>query len=161
MGAARNGIAKLVIVNGHGGNMATLQFAAQMINRDAHIFTCVDSGETSDADIGQIASTPGDVHAGEIETSTTMAVRPHLVDMKLARKSVPRFSSQYLDFSGHQSVEWYGRTKKISESGVLGDATKANAEKGARIWEVSIRNLVEFVEDLKRLSLDEIHERRY
>jgi hypothetical protein len=29
------------------------------------------------------------------------------------------------------------------------------------MWEVMVRNLVEFVEDLRDLSLDEIHQRRY
>ncbi len=29
------------------------------------------------------------------------------------------------------------------------------------MWEVMMRNLVEFVEDLKGLTLDEIHQRRY
>jgi creatinine amidohydrolase/Fe(II)-dependent formamide hydrolase-like protein len=161
IGAARNGITKLVIVNGHGGNAPTLQFAAQMINRDAHIFACVDTGETSDADIAAMAETPNDVHAGEIETSTTLAVRPHLVDMARARKFVPRFSSTYLDFSGKRSVEWYARTKRISTQGVLGDPTRASREKGERIWETMVRNLVELVEDLKRMTLDEIYEKRY
>ena len=41
------------------------------------------------------------------------------------------------------------------------DATKASAEKGEKIWEIMIRNLVEMIEDLKRLTLDEIWERRY
>jgi creatinine amidohydrolase/Fe(II)-dependent formamide hydrolase-like protein len=161
MGAARNGITKLVIVNGHGGNAPTLQFAAQMINRDAHIFTCVDTGETSDADVAKIAETPGDVHAGEIETSTTLATRPYLVEMDRASRFVPRFSSAYLEFTGSRSVEWYARTRRLSPQGVLGDATKASAEKGAKIWEIMIRNLVEMIEDLKRLTLDEIWERRY
>ena len=40
MSIARQGITKLIIVNGHGGNAPALHFAAQMINRDAHIFTC-------------------------------------------------------------------------------------------------------------------------
>ncbi len=161
MGAARNGITKLVIVNGHGGNAATLQFAAQMINRDAHIFTCVDTGETSDADVSKIAETPGDVHAGEIETSTTLATRPHLVEMDHASRFVPRFSSAYLEFTGSRRVEWYARTRRLSPQGVLGDATKATAAKGEQIWEIMIKNLVEMIEDLKRLTLDEIWERRY
>ncbi|MBZ0267022.1 creatininase family protein, partial [bacterium] len=159
--AARNGITKLVIINGHGGNAPTLQFAAQMINRDAHIFVCVDTGETSDTDVSAIAETPNDVHAGEIETSTTLAVRPHLVDMARARRFVPRFSSAYLEFSGKRSVEWHARTRKISRTGILGDPTKATPEKGALIWETMIRNLVELVEDLKRLTLDEIYEKKY
>jgi creatinine amidohydrolase len=48
---ARHGIKKLVIVNGHGSNIPALQNAAQMINRDKHIFTCVETGETSDVDM--------------------------------------------------------------------------------------------------------------
>ncbi|MBW2527031.1 MAG: creatininase family protein [Deltaproteobacteria bacterium] len=161
MSAARNGVSKLCIVNGHGGNTPALQFAAQLINRDARIFTCVDSGETSDADIDEFCETPNDVHAGEVETSTSLVTRPHLVDMALAKRLVPRFSSQYLDFTAKRRVEWYARTAKISKSGVLGDPTKANVDKGRRIWTLMVHHLVELVEDLKRMSLDEIYDRRY
>jgi len=160
MSAARNGIRKLVIVNGHGGNAATLRFAAQRINRDASIFTCVDNGETSDPDIYALVETPNDVHAGEIETSTTLAVRPEVVRPGLAKPFVPRFSSTYLDFTSRHSIEWYARTARLSESGVFGDPTKASAAKGKRIWRLMIRHLVELVEHLKGLTLDEIHERR-
>jgi creatinine amidohydrolase/Fe(II)-dependent formamide hydrolase-like protein len=159
--AARNGIRKLLIINGHGGNAAALHFAAQMINRDTGIFTAVDTGESSDTDIDELTETPNDVHAGEIETSTTLALRPELVNMALAKPMVPRFSSHYLDFTSKRGVGWYAHTKKISETGVLGDPTKASAEKGRKIWQISIDNLVEFVEDLRGLSLDEIHQRRY
>jgi creatinine amidohydrolase/Fe(II)-dependent formamide hydrolase-like protein/7-cyano-7-deazaguanine synthase in queuosine biosynthesis len=159
MSVARNGIAKLVIINAHGGNSASLHFAAQMINRDARIFTCVDSGETSDTDIDAMVTTPGDVHAGEIETSTSLAIRPQLVQLSQARKYLPRFSSRYLDFSSKYSVDWYARTSRLSRSGVMGDPTKASEEKGRKMWEVMIRNLVELVEHIKGMSLDEIHQR--
>lgn len=161
MGAARHGVTKLVIVNGHGGNSPALQFAAQMINRDARIFTCVDSGETSDSEVELLAETPNDVHAGEIETSTTLALRPGSVRMDLARPSVPSFSSEYLNFSSSKGVTWFARTKRISEHGVLGDPTLASEEKGRRMWDLIVGNLVRLVEDLKDMSLDEIHERRY
>lgn len=161
MAAARNGATKLVIINGHGGNGPALHFAAQKINRDAHIFTCVDTGETSDPDVNALAETPNDVHAGEIETSTALAVRPEGVHMERAKPFVPEFSSRYLDFSSKRSVEWYAHTSKISISGVLGDPTRATREKGERMWALMIRHLVSFVEDLKRLSLDEIYQKRY
>lgn len=159
--AARNGITKLVIINGHGGNIPSLKFAAQMINRDAHIFTTVDSGETSDVDLDKICETPNDVHAGEIETSTALFNRPNLVNMKLAKKFIPKFSSQYLDFSAKRSIEWFARTSKISKTGILGDPTKASAEKGKKMWEIMITNLVELVEHIKGLTLNEIYEKRY
>jgi creatinine amidohydrolase/Fe(II)-dependent formamide hydrolase-like protein len=161
MSAAQNGIKKLIIINGHGGNNPSLNFAAQMITRDARIFVCVDTGETSDVDINKIAETPNDVHAGEIETSTSLAVRPHLVRMGKASKKVPRFSSRYLNFTAKRWVSWYAYTDRISKSGVLGDPTKASAKKGERIWQIMIAHLVALVEDLKNMTLDEIYQRRY
>ncbi|UCG81845.1 MAG: creatininase family protein [Desulfobacterales bacterium] len=159
--AARHGIIKLVIINGHGGNSPALHYAAQMINRDAHIFTCVDTGESSDPDIYAMVETPNDIHAGEIETSTTLAVRPEMVKLDAAKKFIPRFSSRYLNFTSKRRVGWYAHTAKISASGVLGDPTKATAEKGGRMWGRMIKNLAEFVEDLKSISLDELYQRRY
>jgi creatinine amidohydrolase/Fe(II)-dependent formamide hydrolase-like protein len=161
MSAVRHGITKLVIINGHGGNSPALHFAAQMINRDAHIFTCVDTGETSDPDIYAMVETPNDVHAGEIETSTALATRPHLVRPGKGRKFIPRFSNRYLDFTSKRSVGWYAHTSKISPLGILGDPTRATREKGERMWQVMVDRLVEFVEDLKGLSLDEIYQKRY
>ena len=160
MEAARNGITKLVIVNGHGGNIPSLQFAAQKINRDSHIFTCVETGETSEKDMQELSETPGDVHAGEIETSTSLAIRPESVHMDRIKKFVPKFSSKYLDFSSKRSVEWYARVSRISKSGTLGDPTKATVEKGEKMWKAMIKHLAEFVEDLKNMSLDEILQKR-
>lgn len=161
MSAARNGVTKLVIINGHGGNEPSLNFAAQQINRDAHIFVCVDTGETSDVDVYSMIETPNDVHAGEIETSTSLALRPELVHMERAEKLVPKFSSRYLDFTSKRGISWYAFTKRISQSGVMGDPTKASAEKGRKMWEVMTRHLVTFVDVLKELTLDEIFQKRY
>jgi creatinine amidohydrolase/Fe(II)-dependent formamide hydrolase-like protein len=161
MSVSRNGIRKLVIINGHGGNSPALNYAAQMINRDARIFVCVDTGETSDVDIDKILETPNDVHAGEIETSTGLAVRPQLVKMDQAKKHIPKFSSRYLNFTSKRGVLWYAYTRKISPSGVMGDPTKASAAKGERIWKIMIAHLVSLIEDLKCLTLEEIHHRNY
>ncbi|MBN1827280.1 MAG: creatininase family protein [Candidatus Eisenbacteria bacterium] len=161
MSVAANGVTKLLVINGHGGNAPALNFAAQMINRDARIFVGVDSGETSDVDLDAMTETPNDVHAGEVETSTSLANRPELVRMELAEKLVPRFSSRYLNFTSKRGVSWYAFTHRISPSGVMGDPTVASAEKGRKMWDVMIANLVELVEDLKEMTLDEIYERRY
>ncbi|MGD9160070.1 MAG: creatininase family protein [Desulfobacteraceae bacterium] len=161
MSIAKHGIKKLVIINGHGGNSPALHFAAQMINRDSHIFTCVDTGETSDPDINEMTETPNDVHAGEIETSTTLATRPHLVKSDKMKRFIPRFSNRYLDFTSKRSIGWYAMTSKISRSGVMGDPLKGNRIKGERMWEIMIKNLVEFVEDLKTMTPDEIYQKRY
>lgn len=160
MSAARNGIRKLLIVNGHGGNGAALAFAAQKLNRDAHIFVAVDSGETSDAEISAMLETGGDAHAGEYETSTALATRPHLVFLEHATREDPRFDSRFLDFDSEVSLEWFVRTARISDSGTLGDPTLASAEKGEQIWAVTIGNMVELVEYLKRTPLEDLHRPR-
>ncbi len=161
MNAARNGIKKLLIINGHGGNSPALDFAAQLINRDARIFVGVDSGETSDVDIYEMIETPNDVHAGEFETSTSLAIRPGHVKMEQAKQHIPKFSSRYLNFTSKRGISWHAYTKKISSTGVMGDPTRASAEKGRKMWQIMIAHLVAFVEDLKRMTLDEIHQRRY
>ncbi len=161
MSVAKDGIKKLVIINGHGGNDPALNYAAQMINKDARIFIAVDSGETSDVDIEKITETPNDVHAGEIETSTSLAIRPDLVKMERAVKLVPEFSSRYLNFSSQRGISWHAYTNKISESGVMGDPTIASPEKGEKIWKVMIAHLVTLIEDLKSISLDQLYQRRY
>ncbi len=158
---AKNGIKKLVIINGHGGNAPSLNFAAQRINQDAHIFVCVDTGETSDVDVDRLIETPNDVHAGEIETSTSLAIRPGLVRMDRLEMEVPAFTSRYLDFSSKRGVAWYAHTHKISTSGVMGDPTKATVEKGQRMWTLIIGHLIKFVDQLKTMTLAEIYQRKY
>ena len=49
------------------------------------------------------------------------------------------------------------RKNKISSSGVMGDPTRASAEKGQKIWEIMMAHLVALVEDLKTVALDKIN----
>lgn len=161
MSLAKNGVKKIIILNGHGDNAPTLNYAAQMINRDAHIFVCVDTGETSDVDLYDLIETPNDIHAGEIETSTSLALRPELVQMDKAVDGTLLFGSKYLDYDSDRGVSWFVRTKKISSSGVMGDATKATAEKGHKMWELMIKHLARFVESLKNTPLDDLYQKRY
>ncbi|UCH09634.1 MAG: creatininase family protein [Fidelibacterota bacterium] len=158
---ARNGIRKIIILNGHGDNAPTLKYAAQMINRDQHIFVCVETGETSDKDVYDLIDTPNDIHSGEIETSTTLALRPELVQMDKAVDATLDFGSRYLDFTSARGVPWYVRTKRLSDTGIMGNPTKATAEKGREIWEVMITHLVRFVEEVKESEPEDLYQKRY
>ncbi|MCB0662696.1 MAG: creatininase family protein [Saprospiraceae bacterium] len=161
MSLAHNGIKKIVILNGHGDNKPTLTYAAQMINRDAKIFVCVDTGETSDIDLYNLIDTHNDIHAGEIETSTTLAVRPELVQMEKAVDATLDFNNEYLDFTSDRGVSWYVHTQRISETGVMGNAKKATAEKGKLMWEIAIKKMIEFVESIKNTPLDQLYQNKY
>ncbi|MBN2350909.1 MAG: creatininase family protein [Bacteroidales bacterium] len=161
MNLAKSGIKKLVILNGHGDNAPTLNFAAQMINRDSGIFVCVDTGESSDEDIYKEIDTPNDIHAGEVETSTALAIRPHLVRMDQAADITVKFENPYLDFSSARGVPWYVRTKLISKTGVIGNPLKASVEKGEKIWDIMVAHLVKFIEELKNTDPETLHQRKY
>lgn len=161
MSLAHNGIKKIVILNGHGDNAPTLTYAAQMINRDARIFVCVETGETSDIDIYKIIDTHNDIHAGEIETSTTLALRPELVDMDKAVDGTLDLDNTFLDFNSDRGVNWYAHTKRLSKTGVMGNAQKATREKGEAIWEIMISRMTEFVETIKHTPLEELYQNRY
>jgi creatinine amidohydrolase len=161
MNLAKNGIKKLILLNGHGDNAPTLSYAAQMINRDAQIFVCVETGETSDIDLYDLIETPNDIHAGEIETSTTLAIRPEVVKMEKAINETLNFGSNYLNYTSDRGVAWYVHTKKISNSGVMGDPTKATEEKGKKMWEIMIAHMVKFVEEIKRSKLEDLYQKRY
>ena len=161
MSLSRNGIKKLIILNAHGDNAPTLLYAAQTINRDSGIFVCVESGETSDTDLFALIDTPNDIHAGELETSTTMAIRPEVVRTDELVNETLNFGSSYLDFTSERGVAWYVRTKILSQSGVMGNPQKASSEKGKKLWEVMIAHLVKFVEEIKRSKLEDLYQRKY
>jgi creatinine amidohydrolase len=161
MSLAHNGIKKIIILNGHGDNVPTLTYAAQMINRDAKIFVCVETGETSDVDLYNLIDTKNDIHAGEIETSTTLALRPELVDMDKAVDETLDLDNEYLDFTSERGVSWYVHTKTLSKSGVIGNASLATAEKGEKMWEIMIRKMADFVETIKNTSPDQLYQNRY
>jgi creatinine amidohydrolase len=81
------------------------------------------------------SDSPGGIaHACELETSLYLAIRPELVQMDKAVREIPDWDSDHvwMDWNdGPLSIkgQWSGWT----ESGVIGDATVATAEKG-RIW---------------------------
>ncbi len=153
---AHQGIHKLVIVNGHGGNAPALQTAAQRVHRKTGMFVCVDTGETSDVDVEALAETPGDIHAGEIETSEALYLRPDDVRAERPGLSVPRFAVEALDEGGPRSIPWFSRTSRFSAEGVLGDPSRATAEKGRRMWEVQVERLADLVTGLRGRSLEEL-----
>ncbi len=77
----RNGCRKILIVNGHGGNTALLQYFAQTqldAPKEYLVYTFSGLGPTQGTP-GAAPSRPGvDGHAGEGEISNVMASRPEL-----------------------------------------------------------------------------------
>ena len=120
---------RLVLVNGHGGNVGALRAAVALLRsegRDVAWFPC---------------GVPGaDAHAGHHETGVMLALAPDSVRPDLAapgntaplRELMPAISA--------------GSVRDVSPSGVLGDPTGATAGEGAETVSVIVAALVTAVE---------------
>jgi creatinine amidohydrolase/Fe(II)-dependent formamide hydrolase-like protein len=146
----KHGVRLLLIVNGHGGNIPALQCAMQRLSYQFSDLTVIaDTGEISTEERKSVIETSEDSHSGECETSTTLANREGFVRTDRLKKEIPEFRSNFLSFSGKNTVPWGFRTHELSESGIMGDATKASLEKGRRLLDAHVRNLCKLIEDLR------------
>ena len=85
---ARNGVKKIILVNGHGGNTQFLQYFCQVqlsCRKDYAVFLYDPSDDnTMDEKLAKLRKTTLDGHAGESETSTMLSHHPDLVHMDRA-----------------------------------------------------------------------------
>jgi len=105
---------RLLVVNGHGGNLDALRRAVPLLRaegRDAAWFPCGVPG--------------GDAHAGRTETSLLLHVEPAAVRTD---RSVPGVTAPIGDLLPRLRAEG---VRAVSPTGVLGDPAGASAEEGA------------------------------
>ncbi len=154
-----HGARKIIFINGHGGNTASLLEVAGQLRREHGVFALV------------ILAFPmemleiGGGHAGAGETSANLYWHPHLVRMERAPKTEQRRSLGPLEMEGLGRI---GRamfpwdTIDLSDSGVVGsagavlDASKASAEKIRPIMERFLGELCDLVERVKKADLKEL-----
>ena len=93
-------------------------------------------------------------HACELETSLYLAIDPDAVDMTKAVDELGYPSSEHLwmDWSDGplKLMPWWS---SFSASGVQGRATLGTAEKGERLLDAAVTEIVGFVRTLKELPL--------
>ena len=149
---AAAGFQRLVLFNGHGGQIALLQVAARQL-RAAHpsmaVLPCfLWSGPPGVADLLPEPERSQGLHAGQAETSLMLHLAPdqvgpeRLVDGLLPAPPPPGWSLE-----GAVPEAWL--TADLSRSGVIGDARAATAELGQALftqlvagWRDLLQNLV-------------------
>jgi creatinine amidohydrolase len=149
---AHHGFARMVILNGHGSNAPFMDVAARLItNQTPSIcaglawWTLLDEQDRAGMEVPDAL----DSHAGETETSLVLHLRPDLVDMGKAVRTIDEVQRSEHLFSARRSgvnfQEWWSRN---SLTGVQGDATKATAEKGRHIFEAATRRVADLIEEI-------------
>ncbi|TKT74633.1 creatininase family protein [Aquamicrobium sp. LC103] len=161
MSVARAGIRNLVFLNGHGGNTPVLEIAARDLRVDAglrtvtcHWYNFNEANAESDA----IEQAFG-IHAGLVETSAMLAIRPERVAMDRAAdfdNAARGWQERYRHIGlapGRARPAWV--IDDLNEDGACGNAATATRETGERLLDVAGRNFASFLLELDRFLRDE------
>lgn len=117
---------RLVVVNGHGGNVEALRRAVSRLRfegRDCGWLSC------------RTAERSTDTHAGHAETSLMLHLHPDLVRTDLAVRGCTDPIAQILPAMRE------GGVAAVSTTGVLGDPTTATDAEGRRLWDALASDL--------------------
>jgi creatinine amidohydrolase len=147
------GIHKLLILNGHGGNdfrqiIRELQPRTRVFLSSINWWSCVD--------VRQFVEDAGD-HAGEAETSAMMHLAPDLV-RPLSEAGSGRARPSRLR-GIREGWAWAPRrwTQVTADTGI-GNPAKATAEKGAAYVGAAVERIGDFLVELAALKLDDLYE---
>ena len=135
---ADSGFAKVMILTGHAGgqHMAALEEACQMAveERDFRV-SLVSLFDLIDF---KAVETPHDGHAGEVETSLMMVIRPTLVKGKPALHfpARPRFLIQK-------------DVRHLMGNGIMGNPGPASPEKGKAFFDMAVVGVMDALQELE------------
>ena len=132
---ARNGFKRLLILNGHGGNVEVVELALRDLREETDLYTF---GLNTFALARSVPPAPGwsedeallGIHSGAGETSKLLHICPELVHMDLAPESLPRHLTRFIEspFRGPLSFGWM--IGDLTSTGVVGNPKTADAEWG-------------------------------
>lgn len=148
---SRNGLKKIVLVNGHGGNTAFLQYfcQSQLAKRRDYIVVLFQEGrdETYGKQIAALKKAKLDGHAGEEETSMMSVITPDLVDRQAlkAESGLDQARLKGLPF-GYTGIWWYARYPNHFAS----DVNTPDDELGdllLKSWSSQVAQLVKYLKN--------------
>lgn len=154
---AYHGFKKIVLLNGHGSNMPVLDLAARRTNLETDAECLVTAWWqllTVDKEFlprWRESKFPGGCsHACELETSLYLYLDGDNVRKDQIKSGAISFNDEnspfnWVDLFAAGPATVVSWTSSYSETGVLGDAEKASAEKGRLAYEEAVQQLVRFV----------------
>ncbi len=134
---ARAGVRKLVILNTHGGQKALVDLAAVRLRAEQNMLVVRATyfGLGAPSGLFDAAELVHDIHGGEVETSLML----HLAPAAVRREALEDFRGLPHDLAARNSVlgaekplgfGWLA--EDLNPAGVVGNAARADAERGAR-----------------------------
>lgn len=148
---SRQGIRKLLLLNGHGGN--ELKPIIRELHHISDVFLCVcDWFRVAGDRYPEIFDRPGE-HADEVETSLGLAYFPEFVKLDQAGSG----AVQPMRFEAMQKG-WVSITRPfhlMTKDTGIGDPSTATAEKGRQLMEILVQRLGDFLYELATAEIDE------
>ena len=146
-----HGVKKVVAVNGHGGNRSSLLELARELREQGMFMSVFQWWEVAGKLLPDLFDSKERGHAGAEETSMNLALHPRLVEMTKAVDE--KVGCRFVESAG---VSYGLDTVDYTVSGVFGVATTASAEKGKKVFEASVGELVKHIEYVKKLSAEDL-----
>ncbi len=155
---ARAGVRKLLLFNSHGGNPQVMEIVA----RDLRVRLGLVAVCASWYSFGLPAGLFPDhelrhgIHGGSVETSLMLHLRPDLVRRDRQRRFASlsermAVENKWLGPTGVAKLAW--QTQDLNPDGACGDATDADAERGARVLDHAARCLAELLAEVDRFPV--------
>lgn len=133
-----NGINKLIFLNGHGGNINSLNLASEKLMQLGMDVIIINWWLDFSQEI--LTITEGQGHGGEDETSAILFYDDKLVQMEKALKN---------DKKPLMRVFFKDRGKILYENALSGDATLATKEKGEKIFQLLTDRMIELIHNFR------------
>jgi creatinine amidohydrolase len=136
-----HGLRSFAILSGHAGqiHMAALnEMGEELLEEIPEIKIAILSGMDLFPNEGGVVETEGDSHAGEIETSMMLYLRPELVKGR-APEEYPKLPRPIL----------VRDKRKYWPGGVWGDPSKASREKGEKMFDLAVDRVIDLIKKLE------------
>lgn len=156
---ARAGIKRLLIFNSHGGNTSSMDIVARQLRWDQRkcglkVYHSSWFNLALEPEVSALFSEHEyrfGIHAGEIETSMMLHLRPDLVDMSLAQNfpSASETRAQRFSILGDgKSAKLGWAIEDYNPSGAVGNAAAADARRGAILVQAAAKALAQLVQEI-------------
>ena len=145
------GVRKIVVINGHGGNLPALTELARELREEGVFVSVFQWWPAAEKLLPKLFTPEERRHAGADETSMNLALHPDLVNMRRAVDTEVRQHALQV-----QGITLPLGTVDETGSGVFGKSTTAAAAKGSKTFEAVVNEVVKHVNLLKKMKIEDL-----